>query len=163
MHFRRHRFVSNRRPNVSTYVGDNRSNSKKWQQFFEIQDGGDRKLTTGYWQSKLCDFGDDGLFQQLNFFCPRHTPWAAVPTDTLLASRFTVWLAQLVLRLKLPTNRLGHTRPSAIIIDLCADAFFFSSNKTIWFHTLILLIRPIKTITEVTEHIRQWTMRATQV
>jgi len=45
MHFRRHQYVQNRSLNVSTNFGDDRSNNReKWQQFFEIEDGGSRHL-----------------------------------------------------------------------------------------------------------------------
>jgi len=105
MHFRRHRFVPNRSPNVSINFGDDRSNSKnmaavfrnprwrqppswifetmlfrrhrndlnrsrnvfkiflkigqivkKWQQFFEIQDGGGRHLEL--WSYRFFDVTD---------------------------------------------------------------------------------------------------------
>jgi len=50
IHFRRHRYVPNRSPNVSTNVGDDRSNNKEMAAVFRIHGCSDRHLEF----SKLC-------------------------------------------------------------------------------------------------------------
>jgi len=59
MYFQHHRYVPNRSPNFSTNFGDDGSILNKWQQLFEVQDGGDRQLDL----SKLCISDVIDMFQ----------------------------------------------------------------------------------------------------